>query len=60
MTTLGLSLTIPIGMIIDSFYSDIRFGWLYYVGTVFVIAGFVIVTIRNHKEREEKDRINLE
>ena len=60
VTTLGLSVTIPLGMIVDSFYSDIKFGWLYYVGTVFVIIGFLIVTIRNHKERQEKEKFEFE
>ena len=60
VTTLGLSVTIPLGMIVDSFYSDIRFGWLYYVGTVLVIIGFLIVTIRNHRERQEKENYDLD
>lgn len=50
-TTLGLSLTIPLGMVTDSTYQNISFGWLFYVGTVCVVTGFVMVTLYKHRQR---------
>lgn len=55
-TTLGLSLTIPLGMISDTFYQKIRFGWLFYLGTVFVVTGFVVVTLYKHRQRGKESK----
>ena len=55
-TTLGLSLTIPLGMLTDSLYQNISFGWLFYLGTVLIVTGFVTVTLYKHRQRGKAEQ----
>ena len=44
-TQLGISLTIPLGMLATSFIDDVTFGWKYYLGTALIFSAFIGKTI---------------
>lgn len=44
ITTLGITLTIPISMIIDSYFANKKFNWMFYIGTLLVILSFLCIT----------------
>ncbi|KAI3654632.1 hypothetical protein MP228_000012 [Amoeboaphelidium protococcarum] len=49
VSTLGLSLTIPVALLIDTFLKDISLSALYLVGGLMVVGGFVLVNIFKFK-----------
>ena len=55
VTTLGLSLTVPLGLLSDSLYKHIHFSPLFYVGTALVLTGFVVVVLYKHRSRPRPD-----
>ena len=57
-TQLGICLTIPIGIVVTSFFDKVNFSFLYFLGTALVLIAFVTVTtvqyFENKKKRIEK------
>jgi solute carrier family 35 protein F5 len=45
LATIGLSLTIPVAMVWDFAFNGKAFAALYFVGSVLVVAGFVVVNL---------------
>lgn len=41
---------VPLSMLIDSFFQDVTFNWMYYLGTAGIVAGFLLVAIKNYKD----------
>jgi solute carrier family 35, member F5 len=41
LTTLGIALTIPVSMIVDSFYEHKTFTFMYFLGTALILGSFV-------------------
>ena len=61
ITTLGMSMTIPLGMISDNFFGDVSFSVFYFIGSAAILAAFVTVTIDDYRltkreEREEREK----
>ena len=58
ITTLGITLTIPISMIVDNFYEDRSFSKEFIIGSVLILLSFFVMTyldfIESKKEEEEK------
>lgn len=52
ITTLGLSLTIPLSMIVDTFWGQKEITWSYYLGTACIVAAFFGLSYRNYKEEK--------
>ncbi|CAL1543754.1 unnamed protein product, partial [Lymnaea stagnalis] len=48
--TLSLSLVIPLNMIADGVVKDINFGLLFYLGTIPIVAAFIVVSFLTHWE----------
>eukprot|EP01130_Rhizamoeba_saxonica_P004774 TRINITY_DN1941_c0_g1_i1.p2 TRINITY_DN1941_c0_g1~~TRINITY_DN1941_c0_g1_i1.p2 ORF type:complete len:180 (-),score=23.37 TRINITY_DN1941_c0_g1_i1:60-599(-) len=51
ITTLGISLTIPLALVVDIFLNDKHFVGAYFVGSVLVVLGFFVVNVST-RERE--------
>jgi len=64
VATMGLSLTIPLAMIVDYLFKHTIFSIMYIFGSIVVVLGFVLVNLTS-KEQEErlweklKSRFNL-
>ena len=56
MTTLGIALTIPVSMVVDSFYSHKHFSWMYYLGTVLIAGSFTGFSIKDYFETKDCDK----
>lgn len=56
-TQLGISLTIPLGILATSFIDKVSFTWLYYLGTLLVFISFIGVTYLQYKERKESKKL---
>jgi len=61
ITTLGMSLNMPISMVVSSLFEHMHFHPLYYVGTVCIFSAFVVIALvdfyrakQKEKEQEEK------
>lgn len=54
-------ISVPLGIIIDSLWKDVKFNLMYYLGTGLVFLGFVLIAYRNYcdkdlqKQKHEKD-----
>ena len=48
MTTLGIALTIPVSMIVDSFYEHKHFSWAYFLGTALIFGSFLGLSIKDY------------
>ena len=46
VATVGLSLTIPLGMVSDMFFHGDRFTIVYVMGAVLVLAGFILINLK--------------
>jgi len=49
MATLSLGLVIPLSMLWDMFFNNIKFSWLFFVGIIPVLFSFIAVTVLTHK-----------
>ena len=49
ITTLGIAMTIPISIIVDSFYESRHFTWEFYIGSVLILLSFFIMTYLDYK-----------
>ena len=58
LPTLGIALTIPISMLVDSFYVHKHFTGLYFVGSFFIIAGFLLLSARDYYSQKSKSKEN--
>jgi solute carrier family 35, member F5 len=59
IATLGLSMTIPVAMIVDLVWHHTHYGVWYIVGSLAVVSGFVLVNMKHHaevKDEGEEDR----
>jgi solute carrier family 35 protein F5 len=54
ITTLGITLTIPISMVVDSFYEDKVFTWMHYSGAALILASFITISYRDYQEEKSK------
>lgn len=54
IVTLGIALTIPVSMVVDSFYESKKFTPLYYVGTALILTGFVGNSIKDYMHQQKK------
>jgi solute carrier family 35 protein F5 len=52
ITTLGLSLTIPLSMLWDTFNGDKEITWPYYIGTACIICAFLGLSYKNYLEEK--------
>ena len=55
MTTLGITLTIPLSMCIDTFDGKKHLTWQYYIGTAFILGSFSGLSYKDFTEKDEKD-----
>ena len=53
-TQLGIWLTIPIGIVVTSFYDKVNFSFLYFAGTALVLVAFIFVTTLQYFESKRK------
>ena len=44
ITTLGITMTIPISMVVDNFYENRSFSWEFFIGSVLIIISFFVMT----------------
>ena len=59
ITTLGIAMTIPISILVDSFYSDRTFSWQFYIGSSLILSSFFGMTYLDYrfsKNQEIMDR----
>eukprot|EP01084_Bolivina_argentea_P203436 347472_1 len=56
IATVGLSLMMPLAIIADEIFRQIRHGYLYYIGTICVWIGFILVNI-DMKKRIKDNKI---
>lgn len=49
ISDLGIGITIPLGMFIDYFVESNRYGFLYILGAIFILGGFVAITLYDFK-----------
>mmetsp|Transcript_24698 Transcript_24698/g.38435 ORF Transcript_24698/g.38435 Transcript_24698/m.38435 type:complete len:131 (+) Transcript_24698:907-1299(+) len=56
ITTLGITLTIPISMLTDKIFEEVNFTWQYYLGSVCIISSFFIIACADHREQERARR----
>lgn len=40
---------VPLSMIVDNFFEQIKFTWMYYLGTAGIVIGFLLVAIKNYR-----------
>jgi solute carrier family 35, member F5 len=45
IATLALSLTLPMSVVVDYFFRDLRFTWTYFVGILLVLVGFIAANV---------------
>ena len=50
LTTVGISMTIPISMLVDAQYSDKEFSSTYYIGSLFILGSFFALTYLDYHE----------
>jgi solute carrier family 35 protein F5 len=48
LCTMGLSLTIPLAMVVDIFLHGTHYGAVYIIGTLLILAGFSIMCAFEH------------
>ena len=53
LTTLGMALTIPFSMVVDSFYEHKDYNWHFFVGAFLIIIAFVGMTWLDYKDAQE-------
>ena len=57
ITTLGMSMTMPLSMVVSSWFENELFNWLYYLGTLCIFVSFVVITLSDYfndnKKKEE-------
>ncbi|CAI2368664.1 unnamed protein product [Moneuplotes crassus] len=53
-TQLGISLTIPLGMLATSLIDHVSFGWTYYLGTAMIFLSFIGMTFLQYMETKKK------
>ena len=44
LTTLGITLTIPISMVFDAYYEKKKFNWQHYLGAVLILSSFFVIS----------------
>lgn len=54
VTTLGISLTIPLSIVASSLLDNMRFSWLYFCGSVLIFLSFIVISFINYKEEKKK------
>lgn len=62
ITTLGISLTIPLSLVSSSFFDHIKFSWLYLLGSAMILSSFLVIAYINFKEEKalnEKEQKRL-
>ena len=58
VTTLGITLTIPISMVVDSFYEDKVFTLQHYLGASLILASFITISYKDYTEEKRKKVID--
>ena len=53
VTTLGITLTIPISMVVDNFYEEKDFTAQHYLGASLILASFVAISYRDYQEEKK-------
>lgn len=48
LSTLGITLTIPLSMVVDAIIDDMRYSVVYIFGAIFIICGFFIMAMFEH------------
>ena len=56
ITTLGIACTIPVSMVVDSFYNNKHFSWMYYLGTVLIAGSFAGLSAKDYFSSKEEDK----
>ena len=56
LTTLGIALTIPISMLVDSFTKDKKFTWEYYLGSSLILGSFFAMSFLDYRKSRNKNR----
>ena len=57
MPTLGIALTIPVSMVVSSFYENKKFTAEYFIGTALIFGSFTGLSIRDYMKTK---RLNNE
>merc|ERR1711879_932413 len=57
LATMGLSLTIPLGLVADLIFSDIHHDWIYFFGSGLVVSGFLLVNYESQKSLEADEEL---
>ena len=52
LTTLALSLTIPLSLVVSAIFEHVTLTWMYYLGTVLIFAAFIGISYLNHIKRK--------
>lgn len=55
LPTLGIALTIPLSMLVDSFYTHKTFSGIYYLGSFFIASGFITLSARDYFKSKADD-----
>ena len=54
LTTLGISMTIPISMVVDAFYEEKQFSALYFLGSSFILVSFLTLSYMDYKQSSKE------
>ena len=56
LPTLGIAMTIPVSMIVDSFYEHKTFSLMYFLGTALILGSFIGLISFDFRESQAKDK----
>lgn len=54
ITTMALGLTIPLSMVASSFWDDVHFTWMYYLGSLLILIAFMGLSIYDYKKGQKE------
>lgn len=62
LTTLGIAMTIPISMVVDSFYDEKKFSWQYFLGSALILTSFLSISWLDYRayKHEEGEKQKLD
>jgi solute carrier family 35 protein F5 len=44
VTTMGISLTIPISIVVDKIYGEKQFNWMFFMGSAMILTSFLVIS----------------
>ena len=54
VVSVGLSMAIPVSLIVQMFINQQFSSWLYWLGAIIVVSSFLLVNNESHDDKEER------